>query len=211
MNLLSNYIGSFCEIKTDEMSETCCTGYIVSADGNQIVLSRMSMFSNILSKIPFRGVITTLDSIRGLQVFRARITDIDSQNHIYFEDVVKITDEDRRSAFRVDVDLFANIIKSPAGEKPMSGIIKDMSVSGVSIWLSDMLNVDDIITLTFSLTPDTVIHTCECNIVREIENNNSRLKKYGCQFTNVSAASSAAINQFLNQKRAETIWQGKTI
>ncbi len=200
MNMLSNYINSFCEIKLAESSKVVCTGYIFTVTENRIAFQNMVLLSNEKN---FKGIITVLGQGRGLQVFHADVT-IMADNTVSYTSMSKITNIERRAAFRVVVDLPALVTIANEPLVSHDAIIKDMSVRGIGIWLHKAFDVDDIIHIQFPLDINSgIIHSCDCNIVRNIGSTNYSLRKYGCEFMNLPSESAAAIKTLLNKKRTE--------
>lgn len=200
MNMLSNYINSFCEIKIADSSKVVCTGYIFTVTENRIAFQNMVVSSGEKN---FRGIITVLGQGRGLQVFQADVS-IMADNTVSYINMSKITNVERRAAFRAIVDLPALVTTSGEPLVSHDAIIKDMSVRGIGLWLHKSFNVDDIIHIQFPLDINSgIIHSCDCNIVRNIGSTGHSLRKYGCEFMNLSSESVSAIKTLLNKKRTE--------
>ncbi len=202
MYILSKYVDSFCEIKTVFSAKTVCTGYVASAGENNIVIKK-AVFTP--SDRPFDAIVSLLSKSRGLQVFKTRILSMSTEGAVVYDSLEKVTDMERRMAFRATVDLPALVTSDREPSAGYDAIIKDMSIKGISLWVHSTFSVDDIIEIQFPIEP--VLCRCRCNIVRVIGNSNYSMKKYGCDFISMTDESSAAIQTFMMQKRTELMRQ----
>jgi len=70
--------------------------------------------------------------------------------------------------------------------------------------LKDDGTIDDIIRVQFPLDPENS-HICvaDCNVVRTIGSVNYSMRRYGCEFSEVSASDRQLINAYLTQLRTK--------
>ena len=204
MSVLSKYEESFCEIKTTKSSKTVCTGYIRSASDNGFVVKNAVFFTNDRE---FDAIVSILSQTRGLQVFKTRIMSMTQAGEIVFDSLEKVTDVERRTAFRAIVDLPALVTFDKEPSTGYDAIIKDMSIKGISLWVHRAFSVDDIIHVQFPLGQNQTVCNCQCNVVRAIGSNAYSMKKYGCDFVRMTQESSAAIQALMTQKRTEMMMQ----
>lgn len=199
MSLLSNYVGSFCEIKILGMYKVMCTGKISDVGENSISLSDMVRFDVQQGR---DAIITVLGQARGLQVFKALNVTVSDDGIIRFADMSKIVDTERRAAYRIIADLQALVTADDNPHIGYDAIIKDISVRGISLWVHKKFNIDDIITVQFPLDSNSdKLCVCRCSIVRTIGSTNYNMRKYGCEFVSVSDGAENAIKAFINKKR----------
>lgn len=205
MGLLSNYVGSFCEIKIVSMYKVICTGKIVTADDNRITLSNFVAFDTIQG---LDAVLTVLGQSRGLQVYKITGVSLSDDGVVTFTSISKIIDTERRAAYRIVADLQALVTDDENPHIGYDAIIKDISVRGISLWVHKKFNIDDIVTVQFPLGPDASnLCTCRCNIVRTIGSTNYNMRKYGCEFVSMSDGAEPAIKAFINKKRTALMQQ----
>lgn len=204
MGLLSNYIGSFCEVKIASLYKVVCMGHIIAANDESITLNKVILHDSTQN---FDAVITVLGQFRGLQVFKATGVTV-TNNTISFTSLNKLIDTERRAAYRIAADLQALVTDDENPHIGYDAIIKDISVGGLSLWVHKKFNIDDIVTVQFPLGPDvSSLCICRCNIVRTIGSTNYSLCKYGCEFVSMSDGAGSAIKSFINKKRAALMQQ----
>lgn len=200
MSYLSHVEGTFCEIKRESGYVVICTGNIVSMDAEQIVLKNKVSF---MPAENFRGIITILSQNRGLQVFKADVKQITADT-VLLENLQRIVNADRRTGYRIAVGLPALVTIDSEPGVGYDTIIQDMSVSGISISIHKVFKIDDIIRVQFPLDPENS-HVCvaDCNIVRTIGSVNYSMRRYGCEFTNMSDSDRQLINAYLTKLRTK--------
>lgn len=204
MGLLSNYIGSFCEVKIAGLYKVVCTGHIVSVDDKSITFNKVILRDTAQN---FDAVVTVLGQSQGLQVFKASGVTV-TGDIISFATMSKIIDTERRAAYRVIVDLPALVTENADLHTGYDAIIKDMSVRGISLWVHKKFDIDDIINIQFPLNfNDQKVCTCTCNIVRTIGGTGYSMKKYGCEFVAMSKETESAVKRFINKERTKLMQQ----
>ena len=204
MCLLSKYIESFCELKSIKSSRTVCTGYIKSVTENSMTLSNVMFYTD---DTDFDAIISILSNTLGLQVFKAKITNVNDTQTFFFDDLRKVTDTERRTAFRAVVDLPVLVTSDDEPSKGYDGIIKDMSIKGLSLWMHRTFSPDDVLQLQFPLGDQNYMISCQCIVVRTIGNNTYSQKKYGCDFIGMSKENAAALQTYMTRKRTEFMQQ----
>lgn len=204
MCLLSKYIESFCELKSIKSSRTVCTGYIKSVTENSMTLSNVMFYTD---DTDFDAIVSILSNTLGLQVFKTRITNVDDTQTFFFDNLKKVTDTERRTAFRAVVDLPVLVTSDDEPSKGYDGIIKDMSIKGLSLWMQRTFSPDDVLRLQFPLGDQDHMINCQCIVVRIIGNNTYSQKKYGCDFIGMSKENAAALQTYMTRKRTEFMQQ----
>lgn len=198
MSYLSHVEDAFCEIKSESGYAVICTGNIVSIAQDEIILKNKVTF---LSAENFKGIITILSKNRGFQLFKADIAQI-NDNRIVLKNLERIINLDRRTGTRFAVGLSALVTIDSEPGIGYDAIIQDMSVSGISISIYKKFNIDDIIRVQFPLDPENS-HICvaDCNVVRTIGSVNYNMRRYGCEFSEMSDSDRQLINAYLTQLR----------
>lgn len=205
MCLLSKYTGSFCEIKMVQSAKIVCTGYIKSVSENGFAIKNAVFFAKDQT---FNAIVSVLSQTRGLQVFKTQVLSVTAAGEIEFDNLEKVTDVERRTAFRAVVDLPALVVSDKEPGVGYDAIIKDISVKGISLWVHKAFSIDDIIRVQFPLTSyNQTVCDCQCNVVRAIGSNMYSLKKYGCDFAKMTDQSLAAIQALMTRKRTEMMQQ----
>ncbi len=206
--MFEKYLGSFCEIKSAATFEKICIGYITDVDENSISLDSAVYFSNSVMPLEFDSIITVLGKIQGLQVFKTHVIFDASRKHILLGDLDRIVDADRRCDTRISSDILTLVTISDEPRVAYDGVIKDISLCGISLWVGKALAIDEIITIQFPMTFDVAnTHFCNCRIVRFINAANNNLRKYGCEFVDLKPENRAAIQSFVNKERAKLMKQ----
>lgn len=200
MCLLSDYAESFCEIKSVKSSRTVCTGYIESVSENSMALSSVVFYTGDTS---FDANIIILSNVRELQVLKAKIINIDDTHTVFFEDLGQVTDTERRAAFRAVVDLPVLVTLDDKPSVGYDGFIKDMSIRGLSLWVHERFVQGDKLRLQFPLGSQSHMINCQCVVVRAIGSNSYSMKKYGCDFVQMSKEDASALQTYMTRKRTE--------
>lgn len=202
---LANYLNAFCEIKVAKSLKVICSGHILSVDGNKL---RVTNAESAAGDKPFDAIVTFLDRLRGLQVIRARIESITEDGVVTLGETERITNTERRMAFRAVVDLPALVTVHNEPSIGYDAIIKDMSVRGILLRVHKAFDVDDVVDIQFPLNPcDKAICNCRCNIVRTVGSSHYSLREYGCDFVDMTPESRDAIKSFMTKKRTEIMQQ----
>ena len=202
MNNLSYHIGSFCEIKNASSGVSVCAGVIDNVVDNQLRLLNMSLFLHVEN---FSGIITVTSRTCGLQIYRADIKSL-SCDGIVIENLQRVVNSDRRNGQRVEVGLSAIVVLHNNFAIAYDAIIQDISISGISISIHKLLDVGETINVQFRLDTSTA-HFCEadCHVVRMISGSGSNMRRYGCEFVNMSDEDRQLINDFVTKVRAEQL------
>jgi len=200
MSFLTHAIDTFCEIKSETGYAVICTGNIVSFERDLIVLKNIVSF---MKADNFKGIITIISKNRGLQVFKADVKQITADS-VVIDNLQRIVNADRRAGYRMAVGLPALVTIDSEPGVGYDTIIQDMSVSGISISVHKSFKIDDIIRVQFPLDPENS-HICvaDCNVVRTIGSVNYSMRRYGCEFSEVSASDRQLINAYLTQLRTK--------
>lgn len=202
MNILSYHIGSFCEIKNASSGASVCAGTIDSIVDNRLLLLNMSLFLYVEN---FSGIITVTNRNCGLQVYRADIKTV-SNDGIIVENLQRVVNSDRRNGHRVEVGLSAVVVLHNNFAVAYDAIIQDISISGISISVHKLIDVDEIINVQFRLT-DSTAHFCDvdCHVVRLISGSGGSMRRYGCDFVRLSDEDRQLINEFVTKVRSEQL------
>lgn len=198
---LDNYLNSFCEIKAAKSLKVVCSGHILAVNSNKLCINNAGTAAG---DKPFDAVITLLDRLRGLQVVRARIESITDEGIVTLGETERVTNSERRMAFRAVVDLPALVTIRDEPSIGYDAIIKDMSVRGILLRVHKAFNIDDVVDIQFPLNPCEHA-TCHCcrNIVRIVGSSHYSLREYGCDFVDMTPESREAIKIFMTKKRTE--------
>lgn len=198
---LTNYVNAFCEIKATKSLKVICSGHILRVDGNKLFVTNAE---SAVGDKPFDAIITFLDRLRGLQVLRAKIVSIDEDGVVTLGETERVTNTERRMAFRAIVDLPALVTVYDEPSVGYDAIIKDMSVRGILLRVHKAFDIDDVVDIQFPLNPcDAAICKCRCNIVRTVGSSYYSLREYGCDFVDMTSESREAIKSFMTKKRTE--------
>ncbi len=198
--------GAFCEIKLASNYVTVCTGNIESAVSDKISLTNMVLFTKPAS---FDAIITVLNKVGSLHVYKATVTDID-HNELHIENLQRLVQTDRRAGIRADVGLQALVTIDREPDMGYDAIVLNMSVTGIAISVHKAFDVGDIIDVQFVLNDDaqrTYLLSCKCSIVRTIGSTNYLMRRYGCEFVDMSPVDRQLINDYMARLRTQMMRQ----
>lgn len=207
--MFEKYLGSFCEIKSAVTFKKMCIGYIIDVDENNISLGSAIFFPDCASMpSEFDSIITILGKMHGLQVFKTHVIFDAAAKRISFGTLDRVANVDRRYEARIPSDILTLVTVSDEPRVGYDGVIKDISLRGISLWVNKALEIDEVITIQFPMTFDAAnTHLCNCRIVRFINAANNTLRKYGCEFVDLKPENRAAIQVFVNKERAKLMKQ----
>ena len=199
MVLSANVIDSFCEIKYAANGVTVCTGNITNVDDGRIYLKNIVTFIQTQN---FAGTITVLNRKHGLQVFKADIKQM-TAGYVVLENLSRVVNSDRRSGYRASVGLQALVTINSEPNVGNDAIIQDMSVSGISLSVYKALDIGNIIHVQFPLQNGSHVCEADCTVVRNIGSINYSMRRYGCEFTNMSDEDRKLINDYMTDMRIQ--------
>ena len=204
--IIAYTIGAFCEIKLASNYVTVCTGNIENITADKISLTNTVLYTKPAT---FDAIITVLNQTSGLHVYKATVTKID-HNDLHIENVQRLVQTDRRAGIRADVGLQALVTIDNEPEMGYDAIVLNMSVTGIAISVHKAFSVGDIITVQFVLNDDaqrTYLLSCKCSIVRTIGSTNYLMRRYGCEFVDMSPVDRQLINDYMAQLRTQMMRQ----